>query len=891
MDDALLITKLHRPASPHVLIERPRLFQRLATNTAGKLTLVCAPAGFGKSSLISQWLGQPDPPKSAWLSLDDGDNDLRSFMTYFIAAFQQVDERIGGITSAMLQSPQLPTIETLVSPLVNDITATNEALILVLDDYHVIELQEIHDVLSFLLTHQPSNLHLIILSRHDPPLALGRLRAQGNVREFRSADLRFNQEESNVFFQSVMKTDLNLDEVAALQTRTEGWVAGLQLAGLALQRQQSIHEFVQRFAGSHEFIVDYLGDEVLNQQTDEIRNFLLKTSILERFNAALCDQVTGSNRSHHMLEYLSQVNLFLIPLDNENRWYRYHHLFSDFLKYQLRRNYPKQVSNLHLRASDWFHENGFIDDAIYHALAGEHYENAAELIEQVGLKMVGRARFDLLKNWLDALPQQLWDERPYLGILLAWSSVLKGKPGDAVAQLNMAEGSMQHVLEESNTWLEVACQLELLRGYVARSNGDLVTTISQTKKALEYLPENNPFLQCTVYLNLGGNYWLSGDLVAAEDPLYRATAFVNQAGTEYPALAAAGFLANVYLQTGRLRQARTHCQKTTDAAFSHRSHPLPAIAYIYVEQGELFYEQNDLAAAEEILENAIRLATDVDRVVNIARATQLIALIKHAKGEAEATSQHIDQANTLFEESGSRYNLMRQMEFDYYRVRLWLWQGNLIMASQWAQDHEAKHEVNTTWGILNELSLARVLLANRQPDKALPILSECQHLAQSSALIGWMIESLILKALCYQTLGKENDALLSLTQALSLAEPEGYVRSFADEGVAMGDLLTSLIARYADLAEPHPFSADYASQLNVIIRSESQEMPGLIEPLTDRELDILRLLASGLTNPEIADELVISVGTVKQHNHAIFRKLDVRTRKQAVERARELYLL
>jgi len=710
------------------------------------------------------------------------------------------------------------------------------------------------------------------------------------MKEFRSADLRFNREESHIFFQIVMDTPLSQDQVVALEARTEGWVAGLQLAGLALQGHQEPNEFIRKFTGNHTYIVDYLEEEVLNKQSTEVRTFLLQTAILERLNAPLCDAVIENTNSQKMLEYLHQENLFLVSLNGNRQWYRYHHLFADLLKYQLEQTYSEQISDLHQRASRWYHDNGFVNEAIHHALTGEAYDFAADLIEQVGLKMVGQARLSSLKNWIDALPQQLVRERTYLAIFLAWGSVLIGKSSDAIEQLKMAQASMQQVAKASVSWLEMICQLNLLQGYISRNHGDLVTAIKQTKKAQEYLPEDNVFLQCTVNLNLGGNYRLMGDIVAAEDAFYRAAAFVDHAGTAYPALAAAGFLASIYRQTGRLRQAKRYCQQTIETEIAQHSHPIPAIAYIYVEQGGLFYEKNDLDAAEEVLESAIKLGKDVDRVVNIVQAMQWIALLKQAKGEVAEAKKLIESANTLFE-SGTRYQTMRQIEFDYYRVQLWLLRGEIAAASRWARDYN-RGAINSSWNILNELSFARVLLINHQPEKALGVLQDCSEFAQSLSIMGWMIQSLVLKARCYQKLNNPNQALQSLAYALSLAEPEGYIRTFVDEGIALGDLLTQLLTRYDDFnSNDSLFSAEYASQLLAIIKLENSASKSLFEPLSNREQDVLRLLVAGLSNQKIANQLAISIGTVKQYNHVIYRKLDAHTRDQAVQRAKEHHLL
>jgi LuxR family maltose regulon positive regulatory protein len=890
--DTLIHTKLHIPKPTHRLVDRPNLLKCLEYAVNGKLTLLCAPAGFGKTSLASQWLYSSNNLKCVWLSLGGADNDLRSFMTYLVEAFQRVDERIGRITQSMLRSPQMPPISSLITPLVNDITKISEPLILVLDDYHVIDLQDIHDTIDFLLLHQPPQLHQVILTRHDLPFELGRLRAEGNIIELYSDDLRFSREESRAFFKNVPDTSLSLDEMDTLNICTEGWVAGLQLAGLALKGHQEPKHFIKNNFGSHSYIQDYLKEEVLNRQSVEIRTFLLQTSILERFNVSLCDAVTESQNSQNLLAHLQHDNLFLVSLDDSGKWYRYHHLFSDFLKCQLTQTSSEQVAELHQRASCWCSDNSFVDDAINYALVGEDYHFAANLIEQVGLNMVGQARYNSLRLWIDTLPQQLVQERPCLAVLLAWDSVLTGKSNDAIEQLKMVKAGVQLLEKRSETWFEIICQRYLLQGYISRNQGDLKTAITQIKKAQEHLPEYNVFLQCTVYLNLGGNYRIMGDFEAAEEALYRAAAFVDCAESEYPALAAAGFLANIYLHSGQLQKTTRHCERVIEFEYSKRKIPLPAIAYVYVEQGELFYEKNNLDEAEKVLESAIKLGKNVDRVVNIVRAAQLIAMLKQARGEADEANQYIKYAKSLFE-SNDRFKTNRQIEFDYYQMRLWLLRGDTLPAIRWAHEYEKHRTVNTTWDVLNELSFARALLINHQSDRAIDILNDCQIITQKSSTMNWFIRGLVLKACCYQAMGNNTKALQSLAHALSLAEPEGYIRTFTDEGAPLAKLLTMLMARYAEFSRGDVlFSTEYIRQLLSTIKMEMNAYSKpLYESLTAREKNVLLLLSIGLCNKKVADELNISIGTVKQYNHTIYRKLDVRSRDQAVQRAKELNLL
>ena len=884
--NTLLTSKLRIPTSTYELVERPDLIERLNSGIVRRLSLVCAPAGFGKSSLASQWLRQFDSLKSTWLSLDETDNDLRTFMAYFVAAFQRIDDVLGAVTQTVLQSPQLPPIASLITPLLRDIAEVSGPCVLVLDDYHVIDLQDIHDVLAFILAHQPPQLHLVILSRSDPPLALGRLRAQGEIQEFRSADLRFNQQETSAFFQSAFHADLSSNEIAALESRTEGWIAGLQLAGLALQNQQNTHNFIQRFTGNHTYIVDYLGEEVLSQQPDSLRTFLLKTSILERFSPSLCDHVTGDSQSYQVLDELRQANLFLIELDHEQQWYRYHHLFSDFLRYQLSRADPDQVSVLHQRASHWFRDNGYIEEAVAHAISGKHYDLAAGLIETVAQSMIGQSRLDTVYEWIEAIPSDLVQQRPYLPLYQAWALNFSQNPPDIETYLRAAENALQKSGEEDD---DIVGQIVLLRGYRLSRQGNPSEGIPLLQQSLDHLAQSSVMPRSVANLSLGIASWMQTSFAQAEMYFKQAISdlYMTIPGTEFPIGTAAGILADVHIQCGRLGDAKALGEEiSANPFFQIHGKPLAVLGYTYARLGKILYERNQLDDCVEFVLPCIEMAEWIGDPELLIDSATTLALVQYRHGNRKEAQQLFDRVSRDIKDERVPFNAKIT-----HNERLARCFPQQEMDAEWSVYFQDAVHSELPWYPLASFALARWEIYQKHTQDALDLLHQSIAVSQKLGARDWIIRGLVLQTMAYHQSRQTDLALDSLAQALSLAEPDGYVRTFVDEGATVGGLLTDLLAQYDEFASQYHFTASYASQLNAIIRSEDHGMPLLDEPLTDRELDILRLLAGGLSNAEIAEKLVISVGTVKQHNHAIFGKLDVRTRKQAVERARNLHLL
>lgn len=886
MNNNLLLTKLHIPKPSPRVIERPRLLARLdaGLEEGCKLVVLSAPVGYGKSTLVSSWLARNNV-SAAWLSLDAEDNNPVRFWSYVVAALQTVQPAIGQEVQSLLQTTQSPSIEYILCDLINQIAVLPQKIVLILDDYHLIETLELHEKLSFLLHHLPPQMRLMVTTREDPPWLLPQMRAKRQALELRAKDLRFTIDECAQFLHN-QALHLQEAEISILSQRTEGWVAGLQMAALSLCELDDPTSFIASFAGDNQYIADYLVSEVLNRQPNHIRDFLLRTSIVERFTPALCAMLVGDSaqQSGEIIRQIETLGLFVISLDHIREWYRYHKLFSDLLRYRLRQNDPVTFIVLNRAASRWFEEQDLVEEAVKYALIGEDFDKAAELIEKSGMALLGQSRLTALQHWINALPEKTVQEHPYLSVLLVWVGALTGQSELAKRQLALAEEYL--AFAPATLHSEIVCQIELLRAYALRTAGDLGSSTEYAQKALCYLPKDNVFLDCTIHLNLGGNYWLQGDFSVLEEPLKRAASFVDIAKVEYPALAAVGFLANAYLQQGQLRKAASLCKEVVERE-TRRTHP--AIAYVYLERGELLYEQNNLSAAEEILVKAIQLGESVDKVVNVVRARQVLARVRKAMGADKEALALMEEADALFKQSTLRYQSMHQIEYDYYRIRCLLCQQNEIAARQWADEYAGKRETfRRPWALLLELAYAQVLLGDGQWKQALAVLQTCEASATSFHAGGWVIRSLLLQALCHEAAHDSESAMKTLCNAFKRAEAEGYIRTFVDHGAPMQRLLK--------LAATRRVAPDYVAKLLALFPAPLNERrtpaaQALPEALTEQELKILRLMAAHLSHREIAEELYLSTNTVKWHTVHIYEKLGVNRRALAVSRAHELRLL
>jgi LuxR family maltose regulon positive regulatory protein len=895
----LLTTKLYVPRVTPQLVPRARLIEQLDAGLHRKLTLISAPAGFGKTTLVAEWVQHTDRPL-AWLSLDEGDNDPIRFFTYLLAALQRTDPDIGQTARAMLQAPRLPPPEPLLTSLINDIAETPQPFILVLDDYHSINAQSIHDALAFLLEHLPPRMHLVVATRADPPVPTARLHGRGQVTDLRQSDLRFTLDEAAEFLNQVMGLGLSAEDVDALDKRTEGWIAGLQMAAVSMQGRDDTAGFVRAFVGSHRYILDYLGEEVLRQQPEHVQRFLLQTAILERLTGPLCDTVvaigqltdvdTGESSvrffgdSQAVLEDLERRNLFIVPLDDERRWYRYHHLFSDLLRQQLQRQRPHLVPELHRRASEWYEEHGLIPEAVSHALASGDLERAACLIEQTAWPMLTRGAMSTLLGWLDALPDESVRSRPRLGVCRAWALAFTG-------QLDGVESCLSDV-DVQDMQGEVAA----LRAMVAALRGDVPRAIQLAQQALEPLPEENLFLRGFLALNLGAVYWLGGDMAAASKAYHEAIRLSRAAGRTYLTLSATVSLGDTQEMQGLLRQALKTHREALELAVGSGHRPVPMAGKAYVGMAAPLYERNDLDGAVRYATEGIELSKLGGHMTQVVAGRILLARVYQAWGDVDKVWEMIQAAERLAQRHDYAYLLAQVAEL---RVKLWVAQGNLAAVSRWAQEHRLSpdEELGPTLAHeLEQLAVARVFLAaaasegpgrGSEINGALALLARLLETAEAAQRVGSVIKILVLQALAFQAQGDVDQALSALQQALSLTEPEGFVRTFVDEGQPMAALLRHALEK--------GIAPGYVSRLLEAFaetegRASTAAQP-LVEPLSERELQVLRLIIGGLSNQEMAAQLFIALSTVKSHINHIYGKLGVSSRSQAIAKAQALDLL
>ncbi len=910
MDAPLLQTKLFiptprsAPASKRSasLVARPRLLERLNQGLPGKVTLISAPAGFGKTTLLSDWLAQLNLA-AAWLSLDQDDNDLARFLSYLIAAVQTIQPDLGTQVLALLQSSPLPATHTLLTLLINDLTARSEQVILVLDDYHTIETESIDQALSFLLEHLPPRMHLVLSSRSDPNLSLARLRASEQVTELRSADLRFTQAETAQFLEQTTELDLTAAEVAALERRTEGWIAGLQMAALSLRQRgpAAVAQFLEAFSGSHRYIMDYLVDEVLQGQAAEVQTFLLYTSILERLCGPLCaalvrgGEAPASGRdlaapavapdaatAQARLAYLEQANLFITPLDDQRHWYRYHALFAELLRHRLNQLYPDRVGALHLSASRWYEQAGLTDPALHHALAAQAFGRAATLLEQVAPAMIEHGEFARLLTCLEALPEDAVQARPLLALYYVQALFFSGQMKQAVALLSAVEALLE--ADAAKRTPVVLGHIAVMRAYVARLAGDFVATIALSRQALAQLPEQDRLLRANVTFSLAVAHYFQGEFEPASQLLTEMIASGRVAQRLLYAQSATYLHTQILRAQGALGQALQLCQEELAVIAQRGWQDFPAVGFLYVALGNLLRERNELSAAAEYLERGIKLGQAGGHPYILIIGHVWLAWLRQTQGDVTGSQEVIRAALQLVQhDPGSRFRPLPPAAC--YQARLWIAQGNLAAASRWAQESGLK-KADTPVTYLYEVDhvvLARLLIAQGKLEAAETLLLRLHHAAAAAERHGSLIEILILQAITFAAQHRAQAALAALDQALGLAEAEGFVRLFLDEGAPVVELLRRAVAQ-----DRH---ARYALHLLKAVGETAAAPQPLLEPLSERELEVLRRVAAGYSNQEIAQDLVVALSTVKKHISNMYGKLEADSRTQAVARARELGLL
>jgi LuxR family maltose regulon positive regulatory protein len=909
--DRLLATKLHVPRPRAGFLARPRLLERLTEGTTRELTLVCAPAGFGKTSLLGDWARLARRPV-AWLSLDGGDNDPARFWRYVAAALDEprpgVRERVG----ALFQGGQ-PPLEVVLTVLINELAEAPETAVLVLDDYHLVEAPAVHDSLAVLLERLPPQLRLALASRADPPLPLARLRAGGQLVELREADLRFTREEAAELLRTAVGTDLPEAAVAALGDRTEGWAAGLQLAALSLPGHADIGAFVEGFSGSHRFVLDYLCEEVLDRQPPELRGFLVETSILERLSGPLSAAVTGRADSQELLERAERAHLFLHPLDEVRGWWRYHHLFADLLRARLQHERPGRVEELHRAAAAWHEAHELADEAIGHALAAGDATWAARLIERELDARILRWEGVTLERWLAALPDELVASRPRLLLAQARLAVIRGDLEAIEGPLKAAERGVAEAAEEryepsvgraASTMANLPAAIALQRAGLAHLRGDAEQMATSAGRALAELGEDEWMLEAFTRWYLAIAEWVAGRLAEAEAAMASSIAGWRAASHRAPAAAAWGYhcLGLVQRDRGRLEAALATYREALAAA-AEPDGPAPQIAGVaQVGMAGVLYERDELDAARKYATDGIPLCQQLAYTPPLANGLVTLARIRQAQGNQAGALDTLGQAERI-QLSPEVVGLLNPVPVE--RARLALAQGDVGAAVSWARTHDLTAEDEPSYPREREyLVLVRVLLAQQAPNRALRLLERLHAQAETQGRTGSVIEIQALQALARSASGDQPGALAALGEAIALAAPEGYLRVFLDEGAPMAALLRQLLAdrRQDRPAGPAAAARDHLARLvdafdqaglpvRLPVRSGGVVVAGLIEPLTERELEVLRLLAAGAPNRTIARELVVTVDTVKRHLSHLFSKLEVANRTQAVARARELGLL
>lgn len=923
MSTPILATKLYIPSPPPIAVHRLRLVEQLNHGLCEEggfrqqLTLISAPAGFGKTTLLSEWISTCQR-SAAWLSLDEHDSDLTRFLVYLVAALRSVLPNIGEQEMAALQNSQPPPTESILTSLLNDISALPNDFIFVLDDYHVIDSQAVDHALTFILDHLPPQMHLVITTREDPGLPIARLRARGQLTELRAADLRFTPAEAAEFLNRMMGLNLTDEDIRALETRTEGWIAGLQLAALSMKGHEDIHGFIQAFAGDHRYIVDYLIEEVLQRQSDCVRSFLLQTSILERLNGALCDAVTSQAECNVLLETLERGNYFVIPLDDQRHWYRYHHLFGDVLRMRLIAEQPDQIPVLHRRASVWFEQNGLGADAIRHALIAKDFTRAADLIELAYPPMSrGRQEVTML-GWLRALPDTVVRGRPVLCNLYAGVLMQTGEMEGVEAWLLAAERWLSSPPERNDRpdvpppAMIVLDQEEFRRlpGAVAMHRagqalmlGNVDETIRHARRVLDLAPEDDFLRRGGAATLTGLAYWTRGDLEEARQLYTDGMPLLQRAGNITDVIGCALALADIHIAQGRLRDAMRIYEQALQLAADQGMPTMRGTADMLVGMSELYRDQNDLQAATQALMRSKAQGEHTGLPQNRYRWYASMAGIRQAEGDLNGALELLNEAERRY--AGDFSPNVRPIAA--MKARIWAAQGRLTEAFDWARQHGFSAEDSLSY--LHEfehITLARILLARYKIDpversilEATGLLDRLLQAAQEGKRKGSEIEILLLQALALQTQAGISAALVPLERALTLAEPEGYVRIFVDEGAPMAALLREAAARgimpgyTGTLLAAFESERQPAAPINQAVVGPQSQSAGdvLVEALSERELDVLRLFNTELSGPEIARELMIALSTVRTHTKSIFSKLNVNNRRTAVKRAAELGLL
>ncbi len=884
----LLRTKFYVPPIRSTQIARPRLSDLINAGLDRSLILVSAPAGYGKTTLVSRWLKETKIT-SAWLSLDNGDNDPIRFLQYLLTTLLPIAPGIENDLLGMLQGIQPAHFENVIIQLVNELTSVSDPFVLVLDDFHVIQSEAVLKILSYLLEHLPNQMHLAILTRTDPPLPLSRLRVRGQLLNIRADQLRFTQVEIASFLNETMGLTLSASDLSALEKRTEGWIASLQLAALSMQGSKDIHGFVSAFTGSHHYVMDYLAEEVLKLQPKKVSNFLLQTSILDRLCGPLCEAVVEIDMAapmdgQAMLQSLEEMNLFTIPLDDERHWYRYHHLFSDVLRKRLEHQSRQLLPQLHRRASQWYEKNGFISESIQQAITAGDQDRAAKLIEDNGCLLLISGDVATLLNWAEAIDFQA-ENRPWLAIQKAWALALTGDLERVEPTLKVPE-ELLSPLKATDEVRTMQGTIAAARAHCANTRGDTQSAAKYARQALELLPDCSSISQSirsvTVSI-LGDASRINGNLEEAILAYTEAIKIGREANNLNMVIIANSNIADILMEQGQLHRAADIYARSLQMAVRPDGQRSPLAANIFDGMGRLSYEWDRLDDAEQNIRQCMEQSRIWGDIGQQAYAWAMQARLEQARNDPEKAREAMQEAERLIGNHPHSPHWSIQVRSDLARVSLA--QGNLESPYQRVQKRGLKIKDEIPYQRESEyVLLLRVLVARCDYEAAIILSNRLVQKAETTGQMGLVINGLILQALALQGKKETGQALVALERALALARPEGYVRSFLDEGEAMTRLLCQ--------AQAHQVGSGYAavllSRIGKISGTTQPSMQLLIEPLTAREVEVLKLIKAGRSNQDIAGQLVISIATVKRHISNIYAKLGVESRTQAVAIGKEL---
>lgn len=885
----VLGTKLRVPPSRRRLVVRTRLTDRFPTEPGSmpRLALVAAPAGFGKTTLLTQWLAAADA-RVAWLSLAAGDGGLRRFLAHLVAALQVSSPEVGAEAMSLLGSEGAVRAEDVLVGLIDDLDALPGPTVIALDDYHVVDAVEVHEAVTFLLDNLPPQVTLAMTTRADPPLPLSRLRARGELLEIRAADLRFTQAEATAFLNDVMGLGLEPHHVAALEQRTEGWATGLQLAALSAASASDPDGFVEAFAGSHRFVLDYLVEEVLAGQSEDVRSFLLDTSVLDDLSGPLCDAVTGGTDGQQQLEALERANLFVVPLDDQRQWWRYHHLFAEALRARLMAQDAERVARLHRPAADWYAEHGRLEDAVSHALAGDDVEQAAELVELAVTGLRQRREDRTMRAWLQALPEGVVRRRPLLAMHLAWTRLSEGDLDGLGHWLDAAEVALGSAVEptprgtlgaqemRSRELAALPSMIEVYRATVAQARGDVAGTVEHATRASDLARPDDHFPLGAASGFLGLAAWAAGDLALAAETFGEARRHIQAAGNVADGLGMTVVLASIALARSGPDEARRLYERALEAAEAVPGPPLSTTGDLHVGLAEVLVEQGELAAAEAHLRAAADLGERGSLIENRHRAPVARAALLRARGDLDGAVAVLDEAEPLF--LPGYFPDVRPIPAQ--RARVHIAQGRLADAADWAAERGVGLGEGDYLDEFDQLTFARLRVAEQADlDDVVALTARIVAVGEERGRDGSVADALVVRALAQHARGDSEAALDALREVLALAVPQGWRRLFLDEGARMVDLLRGAGTELAA----------------TVLASDEPEEPPVVaassDGLSERELEVLRLLASELTGPEIAQRLYVSLNTLRTHTKHIFTKLDVNTRRGAVRRATERNLL